>query len=294
MADVQEKSKQLQQEMLDFDNFDLFYNSSMEEKSDSNMVLNGENSQEMNTDIAEFQKKSKQSKKSLKETAKKIVQSKFNKFSDVFQAINKRKQEEKLQKIKHQQLMQANVGEINLYNDDNGLNIDSIINAGQNMMQPNYNQQQQNSLPYSLHHNANKQSMANDKYKNMDLDIDNKAIDVYMSYNIMDQYLQKTNPDYYYRENSFSVEEENEENEINQKTQALTNNLDELTEAKTNHVFRDLDNEDCFSEDDKDFLEMFPDPCDQKYMELNVKLHLEGKRRMQMHQNAFQNQQVWH
>lgn len=65
--------------------------------------------------------------------------------------------------------------------------------------------------------------------------------------------------------------------EDNRKT--LPTTVDELTIAKENHVFRDVDREECYSDEDKEFLELFPDTSDPNYMELTIKQHMEHKRR---------------
>lgn len=71
-------------------------------------------------------------------------------------------------------------------------------------------------------------------------------------------------------EQSFYFEDnENEWDGFEDRNTALT--YDELSEARNNHIFRSNQSEDCFSEDDHDFLSLFPETSDPRYMELTIK-----------------------
>lgn len=121
-----------------------------------------------------------------------------------------------------------------------------------------------------------------------DMEVEHEKIDVFMEYNLMDEAVLRSSGGRVIRpgdqeaneENSFSLEDNENEWYEERNTAPLT--YDELSEARLNHVFRRNSSEDCLSEDDHDFLSLFPDSADPKYMELTIKLIQESKRRQMM------------
>lgn len=83
MKEINETQKQLDEDLSNIQSLDLFYKRGLV------------NEQDPTADVVI------QPREKVKEEVKGFIQSKFNKFTDVFSAINKRKQEEIQRKKRH-------------------------------------------------------------------------------------------------------------------------------------------------------------------------------------------------
>ena len=104
-------------------------------------------------------------------------------------------------------------------------------------------------------------------------------LDTYIDYNLIDQALNNNGIERVVRpgmgnnnnENSYSIENGDGDREDYQQfklgdedyrtTLSFNNSNNELSEARINHVFRPTADQ-CYSDDDMDFIELIPDPSD--------------------------------
>jgi len=70
--------------------------------------------------------------------------------------------------------------------------------------------------------------------------------------------------------------------------------LNDFSDARMETIYRQKENEDCYSEDDYDCLQLFPDQNDPKFMELSVKIVSEQKRKQFLNQQLSQQNQQQH